>query len=251
MDYPVAPSASSDSQEQTVSIRWSVGDVIGCYCDILRGESSVDSTIRFSYSLNGRSLGVAFDSDSNISLKALLRAVSNGDVGLSPAITLEQGESMILNIGQRPFKYYSLENCSESGILKRSIHQIFQSTSHEPNQSNSDDDIILLKELQLSEERKQYNSILKELQSEIEKTKVSSMSVGGTEEQKAFDPINIESTEYKSAKDLEIFGLDHLKHELTRRGLKSGGTLTQRAERLYSVRGIPFSKIDKRLKVKK
>lgn len=38
---------------------------------------------------------------------------------------------------------------------------------------------------------------------------------------------------------LELLGLDVLKEELRRRGLKCGGTLAERAGRLFSIRGLP------------
>jgi len=43
----------------------------------------------------------------------------------------------------------------------------------------------------------------------------------------------------KSKEDLEAFGLEHLKAELMARDMKCGGTLQQRAERLWEVRGPP------------
>ncbi|CAL8083183.1 unnamed protein product [Calicophoron daubneyi] len=44
--------------------------------------------------------------------------------------------------------------------------------------------------------------------------------------------------EATSSKDLEHYGLDVLKSSLTTRGLKCGGTLSERATRLFSVRGL-------------
>ncbi|XP_060555346.1 splicing regulator SDE2-like [Ruditapes philippinarum] len=47
-----------------------------------------------------------------------------------------------------------------------------------------------------------------------------------------------------NVKDLEAFGLDRLKQELMSRGLKCGGTLEQRAQRLFSVKGLTKDQID-------
>lgn len=44
--------------------------------------------------------------------------------------------------------------------------------------------------------------------------------------------------EYSTAADLEQLGLETLKAALMCRGLKCGGTLQQRAERLFSVKGL-------------
>ena len=51
---------------------------------------------------------------------------------------------------------------------------------------------------------------------------------------------------YKSAQELEGLGLDHLKHELQRVGLKSGGSLTERAARLFMLSSTPLEKIDRK-----
>ncbi len=42
-----------------------------------------------------------------------------------------------------------------------------------------------------------------------------------------------------SIEELEQLGLDSLKSTLISLGLKCGGTLTQRAQRLWAVRGLP------------
>jgi splicing factor 3A subunit 3 len=50
------------------------------------------------------------------------------------------------------------------------------------------------------------------------------------------DPIKLNS--FNSAKELEALGLDRLKEGLEAIGLKCGGNLQERAERLYSVKGL-------------
>lgn len=53
-----------------------------------------------------------------------------------------------------------------------------------------------------------------------------------------------------SVEQLERLGLDVLKEELMRHGLKCGGTLTERAARLFSVRGLTRDQIDPALLAK-
>jgi len=60
------------------------------------------------------------------------------------------------------------------------------------------------------------------------------------------DLINIHSAE-----DLEKLGLDRLKSALTAIGLKCGGTLQARAERLFSTKGLKEEDIPAAIKVKK
>ncbi|KAM6459586.1 splicing regulator SDE2 [Liasis olivaceus] len=56
--------------------------------------------------------------------------------------------------------------------------------------------------------------------------------------------------EFNSVAELEALGLDNLKFELLALGLKCGGTLQERAERLFSVRGLSRDQIDPALFVK-
>lgn len=110
------------------------------------------------------------------------------------------------------------------------------------------------------EELKVYNKLYKEYQNEIQQ-QLNVQSVTEEVEKKneekseevaiATIKIDLESNEYQSANDLLKFGLDGLKNELIRRGLKSGGTLQERADRLWSVRGIKPKHIDKKLRAKK
>ncbi|KAI6186790.1 Cathepsin X [Aphelenchoides besseyi] len=48
----------------------------------------------------------------------------------------------------------------------------------------------------------------------------------------------VDLDKFESAKQLESLGLLHLKHALESRGLKCGGTLEERSERLFSVKGL-------------
>ncbi|KAM5204810.1 splicing regulator SDE2 [Hipposideros larvatus] len=49
---------------------------------------------------------------------------------------------------------------------------------------------------------------------------------------------------FSSVAEVELLGLEKLKCELTARGLKCGGTLQERAARLFSVRGLAKAQID-------
>lgn len=59
------------------------------------------------------------------------------------------------------------------------------------------------------------------------------------EGEKKSKKINLEN--YSTVSELEDLGLEVLKDELQKRGLKFGGSLRQRAERLFSIRGKPKS----------
>jgi len=49
------------------------------------------------------------------------------------------------------------------------------------------------------------------------------------------------------AEDLEVYGLERLKSELMKHGLKCGGTLKHRAERLFLLKNTPIENLDKSL----
>jgi Replication stress response SDE2 C-terminal len=50
------------------------------------------------------------------------------------------------------------------------------------------------------------------------------------------DPLDL--TQFSSAQELEALGLERLKRELVSAGLKCGGTLSERAIRLFAIRGL-------------
>lgn len=56
--------------------------------------------------------------------------------------------------------------------------------------------------------------------------------------------------DYSSATEMEVLGLEKLKSLLIERGMKCGGTLQQRAERLFTVKGLDPKDIDPSLLAK-
>lgn len=57
--------------------------------------------------------------------------------------------------------------------------------------------------------------------------------------------------EFNSAAEMEVLGLERLKSELQARGLKCGGTLQERAARLFLLKSTPVEKLPKKLLAKK
>lgn len=56
--------------------------------------------------------------------------------------------------------------------------------------------------------------------------------------------------DYSSVTEMKMLGLEKLKSLLIERGMKCGGTLQQRAERLFSVKGMDPKDIDPSLLAK-
>lgn len=61
---------------------------------------------------------------------------------------------------------------------------------------------------------------------------------------------SLDLTKYSSAAELEVLGLEKLKIELQSRGLKCGGTLQERAGRLFLLKTTPLDKLPKKLLAK-
>eukprot|EP01128_Nolandella_sp_AFSM9_P004856 TRINITY_DN2271_c0_g1_i3.p2 TRINITY_DN2271_c0_g1~~TRINITY_DN2271_c0_g1_i3.p2 ORF type:complete len:357 (+),score=136.06 TRINITY_DN2271_c0_g1_i3:66-1073(+) len=64
-------------------------------------------------------------------------------------------------------------------------------------------------------------------------------------------PLPFDFTPYANEEALQALGLDKLKSTLTELGLKCGGTLQQRASRLWSVKGVAAGDIDQSVLAKK
>ncbi|CAA7040623.1 unnamed protein product [Microthlaspi erraticum] len=63
------------------------------------------------------------------------------------------------------------------------------------------------------------------------------------------DPLNFE--DFNSAREMEVMGMERLKSELQSRGLKCGGTLQERAARLFLLKATPLDKLPKKLLAKR
>lgn len=66
------------------------------------------------------------------------------------------------------------------------------------------------------------------------------------EHEPAVDESPIELSDYNSPAELEAVGMIRLKHELARHGLKCGGSLSERAARLFLLTATPVDKLDRK-----
>ncbi|ESW19295.1 hypothetical protein PHAVU_006G112400 [Phaseolus vulgaris] len=81
------------------------------------------------------------------------------------------------------------------------------------------------------------------------KAAVNEESSPSTSEPAMDEPLNFDA--FNSSADLEVIGLERLKSELQSRGLKCGGTLQERAARLFLLKSTPLDKLPKKLLAKK
>ncbi|NXH16405.1 SDE2 regulator, partial [Bucco capensis] len=96
-----------------------------------------------------------------------------------------------------------------------------------------------------AKEKNEVTQALKEEEQENVSSKAQEMNQLQTPE---VEPIDLLA--FNSAAEMEALGLDKLKMELMSLGLKCGGTLKERAVRLFSVRGLSRDQIDPALLAK-
>ncbi|RLN48103.1 hypothetical protein BBJ28_00014755 [Nothophytophthora sp. Chile5] len=193
---------------------WAKNDVIGCLLDLEEGA--------IAFSRNGVDLGVAFRG-----VKSLAESQ-----GFFPAISVEQTEILLVNIGAQPLLYQApgyqpVIDALEAG--SRSIDAV-AATNTTSQAADSDE--------KAKTEQKAMEKKPRKKAEQTDKT-VAPME----------PPIDLMA--FKTAKALEELGLERLKQELSRRGLKCGGSLSERAARLLSVRGEAWEAIDAKLKAAK
>jgi len=77
-----------------------------------------------------------------------------------------------------------------------------------------------------------------------EKKDIEEVEEKDTVEDVKEDKDSFDLNTFNSAQELEALGLEKLKEELQQRGMKMGGTLKERAERLFAVKGKSVTEID-------
>jgi len=114
------------------------------------------------------------------------------------------------------------------------------SSEHEGQQDNSE-------EIQFEEKSSEKEEIISQI--EIEKKDKLELELSSSiHEQKSPSVELIDLNKYKNVEELEsLMGLEKIKEQLQQRGLKSGGSLRDRATRLYSIKGKKESEIDPKL----
>ncbi|POM79639.1 HECT E3 ubiquitin ligase, partial [Phytophthora palmivora] len=196
---------------------WSKNDVIGCLLDLDEGIVS--------FTRNGVDLGVAFRNVKHIS----------SNHGFFPAISVEQTEILLVNIGSQPFLYEApgFEPVIDGLEVKAEV----ESTTVPTTSSKSS----------YAANTTTQNQVKANPSNNMKTEKPQA----ATEKKKLPTEPPIDLMKFETVESLEVLGLERLKLELSRRDLKCGGNLTERAARLLSVRGKSWEDIDAKLKAKK
>ncbi|KAI3921225.1 hypothetical protein MKW92_052836 [Papaver armeniacum] len=88
------------------------------------------------------------------------------------------------------------------------------------------------------------NSVVDEVNGSVEEA-----AVAGEKSSYLEKPLNFD--DFNSAADMEVLGMERLKAELQAHGLKCGGSLQERASRLFLLKTTPIDKLPKKLLAKK
>eukprot|EP00598_Pedospumella_elongata_P002836 CAMPEP_0184976590 /NCGR_PEP_ID=MMETSP1098-20130426/7509_1 /TAXON_ID=89044 /ORGANISM="Spumella elongata, Strain CCAP 955/1" /LENGTH=736 /DNA_ID=CAMNT_0027499491 /DNA_START=10 /DNA_END=2220 /DNA_ORIENTATION=+ len=267
---------------------WQIGDTVGCYLELFNSSNVADNseigadtksskdrkrkaetaavattTIgSISYTLNGVNYGKAFDITAPVDSLSSLR--------LFPAMSLENNESVLLNLGSKNFKYapsdgYTMGSESVKKATPAKGKKSSASAAVEGDSKVSVGQIVSVWEALLHPTT--VNDSLESTKNDTTNVGTSSTATepstavataapaaapGATPAvEETHAPINLDDALYTDVSALEELGLVHLKQELQLRGMKTGGTLQERAKRLHSVRGVPLDKIDPKLLAKK
>ena len=185
--------------KDSIKLEWKVGDVLGSWCRIV----PTDESIEIGYSLNGTDLGVAFKID----------GVSSDDIAFYPALSLNMNEVVDVNTGPG-FAEAMAKGCVGVGELAKT------DTNYDSN----------FKEVEKSDARVPGPE---EPATKRPREQAIKQDDAGAAEIVPFDLNSVSSIE-----ELTSLGADRLKSILLSMGIKCGGTLEDRANRLFSLKGL-------------
>jgi hypothetical protein len=197
---------------------WEAGDIIGCLVDIIHSNHETKKQLlKIAFVVEDRCVQ-AFQVEVEYDTDHVLQLI--------PAVSLEKDEEILINLGNNknhPFRY-NLQTLIIETSLKEGGEE--EEEEEEEDQGEEEDQAILQPAATLPG------------------------PVEATEAKEVYNDI-IQLDTISTIAELERFGLNHLKAELSRRGLKVGGSLSERASRLMAVKGLTWDEIDSKLKSKK
>jgi len=187
-------------------LEWNSGDILASWC-----RRSVDGkTIEIGYLLNGKDLGVAFSI-----------AAESDDFGYYPALSLNLGEVIDINLGPE-FSNNVKEGCVGVSVLNKNIS----------DESQEEEEV----EVSSKPAAKSFDDTPPRKKRPRDEENTTTLLAASTETATAID--NFDLNKCSSVQELLKLGSDRLKSILLSMGIKCGGTLEQRAERLFSLKGL-------------
>lgn len=215
--------------------KWKAGDTVGCWLDLQRGE--------ISYSLNGESLGVAYKIDEETTSSS-----SKEQLVLFPAASCNPQEILQLHLHPKDMVHMPKDVVGADGE-RRIVTAVGDLLA------NTNDNKFVL-DMEADDEEEEEEEDVAGANGKDDKQDSAQPAEGDKKEEGAqpsqsgekpatkaaaapivvVEPISLDG--YTSAQELQALGLDRLKGALMAIGVKCGGTLEQRAERLFSLKGL-------------
>ena len=233
---------------------WTTGDVVGCLLDLDEGGGAV------SFTLNGQSLSSAFNLGLNLSVSLGAASVSSSwssntisqssrllaseQQGFYPAAAVEDGEVLALRVTAASLRFGPPDGfraVADAMAVKPPEPLISISAPARP--------IASLAEQNLKKGGGNSSLGAPTTKHPVDSTMdiIEDISPEPSVLRNVVDPEELDLSGFSSPEELQLLGLDRLKAAALFLGVKCGGTLQQRAERLFSLKGVPRESIDPKL----
>eukprot|EP00536_Pseudo-nitzschia_multiseries_P000716 jgi/Psemu1/1633/gm1.1633_g len=211
-------------EEWKFPIEWKAGDRLGCRLT-MNGPGGENT---MSFTLNGNDLGVAFtDTDSE---------------SLVPAFSCNQGEILELHLTKEDCKFFPTDNATVVAVKDLSPDEPTASATEELDSTKGDgpsgNESESTPAVSTSHCTKAADGEDTKPAAASTKPPVAAAAAPPKEQREPSQPEPLDLDSYKSAEELRELGLDRLKSALLALNVKCGGTLEQRADRLFSLKGL-------------
>ena len=195
-------------------LEWKAGDILGSWCS----RSNDGKCIEIGYLLNGNDLGVAF---------SIPAESKDSSFGYYPALSLNLHEVVDVNLGP-DFSYVVKEGCvGVSDLIKIDCKEKLEEEEQGGGKLDAKPDAKSCEDGDSPPKKRprEEDNTTNQLATES--------NVANDANDTSFD-----LNSCKHVQQLEALGPDRLKSILLAMGIKCGGTVQQRAERLFSLKGL-------------
>lgn len=197
---------------------YKAGDVVGCLYDSFLGEMS--------YTVNGKDLGVAF----HTAIKAAF-----------PALSCNPSEIVELRLNASELEYCPNGAVPVGDVVATEDVSLESLLEDDNDVEELEEKPVANGEPPRDDQNEKIGALKSDATAVSPPTPVVAIVVA--------EPLDLEA--YESVDSLEQLGLDRLKGALMAAGLKCGGTLPERAARLFAVRGLKPEDYPAKLRAKK
>jgi len=224
-------------KEWKFPIQWKAGDRLGCRLHRKHSnENNGDSSI--SFTVNGKETGVAF--------------TNCGSKPLVPAFSCNMDEILELHLTKNECKYFPTDDQDVAAV------KVLPKPEPSRPEDHGKSDGINQKEkksasVSTSTSTSTSNQSISNDSKADDVSALSTNNVASGVIEKIQEPVKpelIDLDQFKSVKELEELGFDRLKSALLALRVKCGGTLKQRAERLFSLKGLEYKDFPKKVRAK-